>query len=114
VTEDEESWLGWVVDYAIRVARPPWRWYHTRDSRRSVPGFPDLVLVRPPRLLFVELKTERGKLTADQVAWLEDLEMVSATFVGRAWDPPADPLPPPVEVYVWRPSDRPEIERILR
>ena len=114
IPEDEESWLGWVTDYAVRVARPPWRYYHTRDSRRSAAGFPDLVLVRGPRLIFAELKTERGKLTADQVAWLEDLAMVAATATGRAWDPPGDPPPPVPEVYVWRPSDRPEIGRILR
>lgn len=48
--------------------------YHTHDSRRSEPGFPDLVLVRPPRVLFVELKAGRRRLTDDQAAWMALLE----------------------------------------
>jgi len=50
--------------------------FHVRDSRKSTgPGFPDLVLVhqRTGRLLFRELKTDVGKLTAGQEAWLDAL-----------------------------------------
>jgi len=54
-------------------------------------GFPDLVLCRPPRLIFAELKSETGKLSTDQQEWLEALRACGA------------------EVYVWRPS---ELERI--
>ena len=32
-------------------------------------GFPDLVLVRPPRILFVELKRDGGNLTDLQRVW---------------------------------------------
>lgn len=64
--------------FQVRVVRLAtdrgWRVYHTHDSRRSDPGFPDLVLVRPPRVLFVELKAGRRRLSDDQVAWLELLE----------------------------------------
>jgi hypothetical protein len=73
-----------------------WRPYHTHDSRHSPPGFPDLVLVRGTRLIFAELKTQRGRLTLAQSEWLEDLR--------ETW----------AEVYVWRPADLPIIAAILR
>ena len=39
--------------------------YHAYDSRRSEPGWPDLVLCDPPsgRLLFVACKTDDGRVT---------------------------------------------------
>jgi hypothetical protein len=51
-----------------------WKTYHTHDSRRSAPGFPDLVLVKPGRhCLFWEVKTERGQVSVAQQAWIDDL-----------------------------------------
>lgn len=50
-----------------------WWVYHTYDARKSEPGFPDLVLIRPPELLFWELKTDSGKLTTAQTAVLQKL-----------------------------------------
>jgi hypothetical protein len=47
--------------------------YHAFDSRRSTPGFPDVVLVRPPSVLLVEMKTDRDRLTPPQRDWLEAL-----------------------------------------
>src|SRR5581483_7930446 len=38
-----------------------YRAYHVYDARRSAPGFTDLVLVRRPRVIFVELKTDHGR-----------------------------------------------------
>lgn len=73
-----------------------WRAYHTFDSRKSPPGFPDLVLVRGNRVIFAELKTQRGRLSIDQSAWLEDLRATCA------------------EVYCWRPADLPVVAAILR
>jgi hypothetical protein len=49
--------------------------YHTHDSRRSEGGFPDSVVARPPEawerpwVLFIELKSEKGAMTAQQRAW---------------------------------------------
>jgi len=66
-----------------------WRAYHTFDSRRSQPGFPDLVLVSVHygRVLWRELKTERGRLTNAQRFWLSDLQAAGQ------------------DAGVWRPSD---------
>jgi hypothetical protein len=54
-----------------------WRAYHVRNSKAGIiqgdAGFPDLVLARKGRVLFVELKSEKGKLTPAQWAWLDDL-----------------------------------------
>ncbi|MYA99280.1 VRR-NUC domain-containing protein [Candidatus Poribacteria bacterium] len=69
--------------------------YHTYDSRRSEPGFPDLVLVGRDRILYRELKTETGKLSPAQKNWGEQLQAS-----GGDWD-------------VWRPSDMPEIIKEL-
>ncbi len=73
-----------------------WRCYHTFDSRRSVPGFPDLVLVRAPVVLFAELKSESGKLRPEQREWLELLSRCEG-----------------VEARLWRPGDWSEVEETL-
>lgn len=78
-----------------------YRGYHTHRSEHSPAGFPDLVLVRGGRLVFAELKTERGRLTAEQEAWIEDLSEVE--LAARDLDP--DDPHPLVEAVVWRPSD---------
>lgn len=52
-----------------------WLCYHTHDSRRSQPGFPDLVAVRGSTLIFVEFKTEKGKVKDEQHDWLTRLSL---------------------------------------
>ncbi len=64
-----------------------WSTYHTWRSDRSEPGFPDLVLMRPPQLLFRELKSERGRLKSEQRRWLDELAACGQ------------------DVGVWRPAD---------
>jgi len=80
----EKDWQQSVVELAGYYR---WGYYHTYDSRRSNPGWPDLVLVRPPEIVYVELKTDKGRLTAHQRAWLAVLEDCGQ------------------EVHVWRPRD---------
>jgi hypothetical protein len=64
-----------------------WLIYHTYDARRSYAGFPDTVFVRPPRIVYAELKREDGRVTREQWAWFDALKASGA------------------EVYIWRPSD---------
>ena len=45
-----------------------WAAYHTHDSRRSAPGFPDLVLIKD-RIVFVEVKTDKGRVKPEQEEW---------------------------------------------
>ena len=62
------------------------RAYHTFDSRRSDTGFPDLVLCSPARrrVVFLELKREKGKLTDTQAWWVRDLHRAGAeVYVAR-------------------------------
>jgi hypothetical protein len=62
--------------------------YHTHDSRRSHPGWPDLVIVEPRSgaLLFVELKTNTGRLSPAQQAWLHALGRRHLALVWRVED----------------------------
>jgi hypothetical protein len=52
-----------------------WLVFHDNDSRRNVAGFPDLVLVhgRHGRVLFLELKSEIGRLRPEQHVWTDAL-----------------------------------------
>lgn len=50
-----------------------YRVYHTYDSRRSEPGFPDLVLVKQRRILFLECKRQGGRATRAQKEWMTAL-----------------------------------------
>jgi hypothetical protein len=53
-------------------------------------------MVRPPRIVFAELKAEAGKVTEHQARWLA---LLSAC--------------PGVETYLWRPSDLERIAKVL-
>jgi hypothetical protein len=86
-----------------------WRIMHQRPGRTldgswrtalsGHVGFPDLTMVRPPRLIFAELKSKRGKIDFEQGTWLNALETV-----------------PGVETFLWKPIDWESgaIEEVLR
>ena len=70
-----------------------------RYAKRLSKGFPDLVLARfglLARVIFCELKTQKGRVSPEQRAWLDLLTECDQ------------------EVYLWRPSDMDEIERVLK
>lgn len=92
-TYTEKAWSQVVVDYAQLYG---WLVYRTWNSIHSPKGFPDLALVRSRRLVFSELKAEKGRVSPNQAAWLAQLAEV-----------------PGVEVYLWRPSDWPKVRDLL-
>lgn len=47
--------------------------YHTYDSRRCVPCFPDLVIVGYGHIIVLEIKTDRGRVTEAQRQWMTQL-----------------------------------------
>ena len=91
--QTEKSFQSQVVRYAELMG---WRYWHTLRSEGSPKGWPDLVLIRRPRILFVEIKAQRTPVTRDQQACIDAL---------RACDQ---------EAWIFRPSDWEKIERLLR
>ncbi len=66
-----------------------WRPYHTFDSRRSEPGFPDLLLLRRERQIVAELKVGKNKLTPEQQGWLwsfADAHVETYLWTPGMWD----------------------------
>ena len=59
--------------------------YHTHDSRRSEPGFPDLVLVGRRGVIYRELKTLTGRVQREQAKWLSALTAAGAD--AAVWRP---------------------------
>jgi hypothetical protein len=90
----ERDFQAQVIAYAELLG---WMVYHTHDSRRSNPGWPDLALVRGHRLLLWELKSEKGRVSPEQQDYIVRLIQVRV-----------------VEAGILRPSDWPEIEETLR
>ena len=71
-----------------------WLAYFTWTSIHSPAGMPDLVLCKPPALVFSELKSDKGKVLPAQQTWLDALAQV-----------------PGVRAFLWRPAD---LERIYK
>ena len=98
---------GWLVHHgrAAQVREGKWVTPIQGDA-----GFPDLVMVRDGWIVFVELKSEKGRLSKTQKRWRDDIvwaigwgEYKPATWHGSG-----------TVYYLWRPSDWDEIETTLR
>lgn len=63
---------GWQVQHVRSVQDRSGQWVNPC----SLAGWPDLVLIRPPRMLAVELKAHGGKATPAQVALLADMRTI--------------------------------------
>lgn len=87
----EREWTTQVVELARMFG---WSRYHTYRSDRSAAGWPDEALVRD-RLILLELKTEKGRLSEHQRDWIRKLVVAA------------------VETYVARPSDLQDLGEIL-
>lgn len=100
VTKGERRLEAIAEAIVIKLAKAHgWYRYHTHDARRSEAGFPDEMLLRPPRLVVAELKKDgRIQPTAAQTLVLDLFASYGA----------------PVETYLWRPEHELEIEQILR
>lgn len=91
--EAAQLWSWRVAHFRPAKTERGWRTPVQADGA----GFPDLVLLKPPRVIFVELKSEKGKATQAQMTWLDELAAVST-----------------VESHLWRPSDWWAIAEVLR
>lgn len=101
-TQLQNHVIGWAHAQGWRIAhfrtamtqRGTWRTPVQADAA----GFPDLVLVGRGRVLFVELKSQVGVMSAPQKKWREALQEVGA------------------EHYLWRPEEwlNGTIEAVLR
>lgn len=78
----EKAW-GARVEQLARLNG--WNYYHTWHSLHSAPGFPDYLFVQNGELFYVELKTEKGKLSPAQYKWRDFL--VGAGQEWHCWRP---------------------------
>jgi hypothetical protein len=85
--------LGWKVAH-FRPARA--RAGYRTPVKYDAAGYPDLTMCRPPRVIFVEMKSQRGRIAPRQQEWLAALSQCSG-----------------IESYVWRPTEWHNITRIL-
>lgn len=69
-----------------------WRTFHCFNSRRSDKGFPDLLLIRGPNLLTLEVKSERGRVTAEQADWIAAFKQVKYVDAAIARPPNWDEI----------------------
>lgn len=101
---------GWLIHHDRPAQNHKGKW---ASHIQGDPGFPDLVLARRGRVIFAELKTEKGNLGEHQERWMDEL-------TEPVWDEACadhNHSCPHVEsllVRVWRPSDWDVVQEVLR
>lgn len=100
----ETAWMQQLTELAVRLG---WQWLHVRSSMygerhfltaTSGPlgrGWPDLLLIKPGRMIAAELKRRGAHATDDQLRVLAALSAAG------------------VEAYVWWPDDFDTVKEIL-
>jgi hypothetical protein len=85
-----------------------WRWTHPRRSDKALTmghsGAPDIIAARKGIVYFIELKSARGRLDAEQFAWMSALGWPQRPQgeVERTAPPGADER---IRLRVWWPED---------
>lgn len=79
----------------VRVQRKDGTVYYQTPVEVDGVGWPDLILARPGRLIFAEIKSEKGQLSLEQEAWLKLLDTAGG------------------ESYIWKPSEYEDIQMVL-
>lgn len=106
---DEERLLRAITEASFQrdveavLNRFGWLYFHAPDNKPNrfghiqniKAGFPDLVAVRYDRVIYAELKREKGVVSEDQQKWHDALKRAGQ------------------EAYIWRPSDMTELTGIL-
>lgn len=90
----EASLQGWLVAHHRPARTEDGHWV---TAIQGDTGFFDLVLIRSPRVIFAEVKAQKGRLRYEQHEWIAEAEAC-----------------PGVETFCWRPSQWLEIEEALR
>lgn len=119
IAESEDGFVGWIIDLAHHHGwlAAHFRPAQGRDGRWVTPmqgdkGFPDVILARGGRIVFIEAKREKGGVVSPaQRAWLEELD--PAPQLCPEWACGGDGGVAH-SVHVFRPSDRAAIEELLK
>ena len=89
---------GWRVAHfrTTRIQRKNGQVYYATGVSAQGAGFPDLVLVRGKRVVYIELKSDKGVVSKEQEEWLHALQDANQ------------------EVFVWRPNSWYILEEIIK
>ena len=111
ITEaDLSTWLEDLLDVT------GWLWCHSRPARTKDgwrtaitghKGWFDYIAVRGARLVLIELKSEKGKLSPEQRDWHDAIDLLNRLRMKKGYKNP-------VEKHLVRPSDRDFIEELLK